>query len=181
MKKDLIKKIEIPENVEVEIAGTQVKVKGPEGENIKEFKIRKIKLEKKEKEIIISSKNATKNEKKIMNSINAHLNNMIRGVQEKFNYKMKICYNHFPITVEIKDKEAIIKNFLGEKIARRAKILDGVEVKINKDFVEINSTNREAAGQTAGNFEKATWIRMRDRRIFQDGIFITNKPRREEE
>ena len=116
-----------------------------------------------------------------MNSINAHLNNMIRGVQEKFNYKMKICYNHFPITVEIKDKEAIIKNFLGEKIARRAKILDGVEVKINKDFVEINSTNREAAGQTAGNFEKATWIRMRDRRIFQDGIFITNKPRREEE
>ena len=41
MKKDLIKKIEIPENVEVEIAGTQVKVKGPEGENIKEFKIRK--------------------------------------------------------------------------------------------------------------------------------------------
>ena len=115
-----------------------------------------------------------------MNTLAAHINNMIKGVQHKFEYKLKVCFSHFPITIEIKENEANIKNFLGEKTPRKAKILDDVEVKIDKDIVEIISNNRESAGQTAANFEKATWIRMRDRRIFQDGIFITHKPGREE-
>ena len=108
-------------------------------------------------------------------TIVAHLNNLIKGVQEKYEYTMKMCFNHFPMTVDLSPKEAVIKNFLGEKIARRAKIVDGVNVKINKDIVVITSVDKEAAGQTAANFETATKIRNRDRRVFQDGIFITNK------
>lgn len=179
MKKDLTKKIKIPEGIEVSIDGNTINAKGKE-ENSRTFKIKNIKLEKKDKEIIISSKNATKKEKKVMNTISAHINNLFSGVQNKFNYELKICFSHFPITVEVKEKEAIIKNFLGEKIARKAKILKDVEVKVDRDVIEIASKNRESAGQTAANFEKATWIRMRDRRIFQDGIFITKKPGRKE-
>lgn len=179
MKKSLFNEIEIPEGVEVEVKGNLVKTKGKEGENIREFDARNISIEKKENKIILGNKKSTKREKKMINTITKHLKNMIAGVQEKFEYKLKICFSHFPMTVELKGNEAIIKNFLGEKVPRKAKILENVEAKLEKDKIILYSTNKELAGQTAANFEKATRISLRDRRIFQDGIFITNKPGKE--
>ena len=114
-----------------------------------------------------------------MNTIASHIKNMIKGVQEKFEYQLKICFSHFPINVEIKDKEAIIKNFLGEKIPRKTKIPEGVEVEVDKDIIKVRSVNKELAGQVAADFEIATKIRKRDKRVFQDGIFIINKAGKE--
>lgn len=179
MKKEIFQNIKIPEGIEVNLDEDALTVKGPEGENKRTFDVAKLVFEKKENEIIIGSKKATKREKKMMNTIKAHIKNMIEGVQKKFEYKLKICFVHFPITVEIKENEAIIKNFLGEKIPRKLRIPKGVEVKIDKGIISISSLNKELAGQAAANFEKATRIKMRDRRIFQDGIFIINKPGKE--
>lgn len=175
MKKPLSQIIEIPGGINVEVDGTKLIVKGPEGENEKEFNITNLDFEKKDNKIVIGNKKATKKEKRNMNTIAAHIKNMIEGVQKKFEYKMKICFSHFPISVDIKGNEALIKNFLGERTARKARIPSGVDVKVEKDIIIITSSNKELAGQTAANFENATKISKRDRRIFQDGIFITNK------
>ena len=179
MKKEIFQEIEIPEGVEVNIKGNEVIVKGKEGENRRMFRIGKIKLEKKDNKIIIGYKNATKNEKKMMNTIAAHIKNIIRGVQEKFEYQLKVCFSHFPITVKIDGKEVMVKNFLGEKIDRKTKIPEGVDVKVDKDIITISSIDIEKAGEAAANFERVTKIRMRDRRVFQDGIFIIHKAGRE--
>ena len=104
---------------------------------------------------------------------------MVKGVQEKFEYKLKVCFSHFPISVDVKGNGATIKNFLGEKIPRKLQIPLGVDVQVNKEIIIINSSNKELVGQAAANFERATRIRKKDRRIFQDGIFITNKAGKE--
>lgn len=179
MKKEFFQNIKIPDGVEVDLDENTLTVKGSEGENKKVFNVIGLIFEKKDNQIIIGSKKTTKKEKKIINTITAHIKNMIKGVQKKFEYKLKICFIHFPITIEIKDDEAIIKNFLGEKIPRKLKILQGVEVKVDKEIISVSSPSKELAGQTAANFEKATRITMKDRRIFQDGIFIINKPGKE--
>jgi len=179
MKKELSQTIEIPEGVEVNLEGKTLNVKGKEGEIKKTFNIVKLVFEIKENQIVIGNKKATKSEKRMMNTIASHIKNMIKGVQEKYEYKLKICFSHFPITVEVQGNEAIVKNFLGEKIPRKVKILEGVEVKVDKEIITITSHNKELAGQTAANFEKATKVGARDRRVFQDGIFITSKNGRE--
>ena len=175
MRREIFQEIEIPQGVEIEVDGDIVKVKGKNGETEKKFNTRKFKIEKKENKILIGSKEATKKEKRLINTNMAHIKNMISGVQDKFEYKMKVVYSHFPITVEAHGNEITIKNFLGEKVPRKSKILPHVDVKVNGDFITINSANKESAGQTAANLEKATWIRNKDRRVFQDGIFITSK------
>ncbi len=179
MKKELFKTIEIPEGVEVNLEKDIISVKGPEGENKREFDITNLSLEKKDNQIIIGSKKATKKEKKVMMTIVAHIKNMIKGVQEKFEYTLKIVFSHFPITAEMQGKEVIIKNFLGEKIPRKVVIRDGAEVKIEKDIITVSSVDKEIAGQVAANFEMATKVPLKDRRVFQDGIYITNKAGRE--
>jgi large subunit ribosomal protein L6 len=179
MKKEIIKKIEIPEGIEVKIDEGKISVKGKEGENSREFNINNMYFEKKGNELILGSKKATKVDKKIINSILAHIQNMIEGVQKKFEYQLKICFNHFPITVELSGNNVTIKNFLGEKIPRTTKIIEGCDVKLNKEIITVTSLNKESAGQTAANFEMATKIRNRDRRVFQDGIFIINKAGKE--
>lgn len=179
MRREIFQKIEIPEGVEAELNGNVLKVRGSEGENVRRLNSRGIDVEKKENEIMIGSKAATKKEKRMINTVSAHIRNMIKGVQEKFEYQLKIAHSHFPMTVDLQGNHAIIKNFLGEKVPRKAKIPEGVEVNIDNNVITITSTNKELAGQAAANFEKSTRISMRDRRIFQDGIFMINKAGKE--
>jgi len=175
MKRDLIKEIEIPEGIEAEIKGNSIKITGPQGEVKREVDADNLVFEKKDNKIIISCKKATKKEKKMINTITAHIKNMLKGAKEKFEYELKIVFSHFPITAEVQGKKVIIKNFLGEKIPREADIPEGVEVDVKKDIITIKSSNIESVGRAAASIERATKIRLRDRRIFQDGIYITNK------
>ncbi|MBT4258095.1 50S ribosomal protein L6 [archaeon] len=175
MKKELFQEIEIPEGVEITLNDGEVAVKGKEGELKRTFNVARIIFEKKDNKIIIGNKKATKTEKKLMNSITAHIKNMILGVQNKFEYKLKICFSHFPFTVDIQGNVATIKNFLGEKINRKCIIPKDADVKINKQEITVTAINKEIAGQAAANFENATKIRNRDKRVFQDGIYITEK------
>lgn len=179
MKKELFQEIEIPEGIEVKIDDATILVKGPEGENERTFNKNKLVFEIKDNKIFVGQKLATKTEKKMMNTFAAHIKNMIAGVQNKFEYTLKVCSTHFPINLEVEGKSISIKNFLGEKIPRNAKILDGSDVKIEGDIITVTSLNKELAGQTAANFETATRIGKRDRRVFQDGIFIINKAGKE--
>ena len=103
----------------------------------------------------------------------AHLANMIKGVNSGFRYEMKIVFAHFPMKVVAKGNTVTIDNFLGEKATRTAVIADGVKVK--GDIVTIEGNNVEHVGQTAANLEKATAVKGRDIRVFQDGVYPISK------
>ena len=175
MKKNLFNEVEIPEGVSVELDGSTFKFKGKEGENSRTFNLGRLDVKIENNKITLGNTKSTKTEKKLMNTICAHLRNLIVGVQEKFEYKLKICYGHFPFTVKQQGKEIVIKNFLGEKVDRFVSVPEGVEVEIQKDIISVKSIDKEIAGQASANFEAATKIKGRDKRTFQDGIYIIEK------
>jgi large subunit ribosomal protein L6 len=175
MKKEFSQEITIPEGVEIRKEEKTIFVKGTHGEISKKFDFGKLKYENKDGKILLSQVASTRNDKRMINTIAAHLKNMINGVENKFENKLKICSSHFPINVEVKGEIVLIKNFLGEKTPRKCKIPKGVEIEVNKDIITLKSPNKELVGQAAANFETATKVRNRDRRVFQDGIYITSK------
>jgi large subunit ribosomal protein L6 len=175
MKIDLIKKIEIPEEVTLNIEKNIIKIKGPKGENEKKIFHPRVSIKKENNEIILESKKSSKREKKMINTLRAHISNIIKGAKDGYEYQLKICSGHFPMNVSIQNKFVIIKNFFGEKVPRKAKILDNVEVKIEGDIIKVKGTDKENVSQTASNIEQSTRRTGFDRRIYQDGIWITNK------
>lgn len=175
MKKDLTRTIEIPEGVQAEIKEYTVTVKADGKEISKIFRPGRVTLKVEGNQFKLNAQNATRRESKMMGTINAHIKNMIKGVREEFIYKMEVCNVHFPMNVKADNNTVTIKSFLGQKTDRKAKILPETKVEIKRSKITITSPSIENAGQTAANIEKASRLTGKDRRIFQDGIFITEK------
>jgi len=179
MRAGLLKdEIQIPEKVHVTIQDGVVTVKGPQGEVSKKLKHPKVKLEVKGKNVVVTSEFPRKAEKALVGTYGAHVRNMLRGVADGFEYKMKVVYAHFPVKTSVKGDTFVIDNFLGEKHPRKAKILGATKVDVKGDQVSLKGPNVEDVGQTAANIERATKIKGFDPRIFQDGIYIIEKPGR---
>ncbi len=174
------KTIEIPNDVEVKIQEKKVIVKGKKGEIEKDFfnpvYNKFIKMNVNNNVFEVESITDKRDIKALVGTIESHVKNMIKGVSEGYTCIMKIHYLHFPINVSVKGDEVHIKNFLGEKGDRIAKIVGGVKVNAGKDEIVITGINKEDVGQTAANIEQACFVKNKDRRVFQDGIFIYKKP-----
>ncbi|MBI4895758.1 MAG: 50S ribosomal protein L6 [Candidatus Aenigmarchaeota archaeon] len=170
------KVLEIPENVNIELKDRKVVVNGPKGQIQRDFNDprynRSVTIEREGSAIVIQSPSEKRKIKAMVGTINAHINNMCKGVVEGVEYRMKIFYSHFPITVEAKGGKVLIKNFLGEKSIRIGKIVGKTKVDVKKDEVILTGINIEEVGLTASNIERACRLSNRDRRIFFDGIYL---------
>lgn len=175
MKKELKYEAEILDGVEAKLKGKTLFVKGVKGEDSRTFHYPGVEIKIEDNKVVLYCKRATKKEKSMMGVFLAHVNNMIKGVKESFVYKLKVCSGHFPMNIEIKNENVIIHNFLGEKKQRLARLRKGVSASINGDIITVEGYNKEATGQSGANIENATRISKRDRRIFQDGIFLIDK------
>ena len=177
MKKNIRKIIKIPEKTEARIELPRVVITGPLGCIEKKFKFKDIVIKKEDNNIVVEHEKATKNDKKMINTIVSHIANMVRGVREGFEYELQICSTHFPITVKVNKENnvLVIKNFLGEDKDRVVKLLSGINVKVEGDIITVSSINKELAGQQAANIEAVSRIKKHDRRVFQDGIWIIKK------
>ncbi|MBN1941365.1 MAG: 50S ribosomal protein L6 [Candidatus Diapherotrites archaeon] len=175
MKKDaLTVKIPVPEGIQVNIEGKVVSVKGPKGELKRELP-KEISAKKGNNEIILEATSKKRKTFASLKSLEKILQNNIKGANKEFEYQLKIVFSHFPINVAVKGNLVEINNFLGGKRPRTAKIVPGAKVEVKGKDIFTRASSKEAAGQTAANIESAAKVSGRDKRIFQDGIFIVKK------
>jgi len=166
------RKIEIPQGIELIVQTPFVTVKGPKGEMKKRLLSKEITSERSQNQLKFILKNAKRTEKMQLGTLCAHIRNMIEGVKNGYTYRLKICSSHFPMSVVVQGNDIIIKNYLGERHPRKARILEGVKAKVEANIITLEGNDIELVGQTASNIELAAQIRDKDRRVFQDGIYI---------
>lgn len=164
---DLTTSIGIPDGVKVSAQQGVVKCTGPKGEIVKAFKPKDLKIIVEGQKITVSSP-----DRSMANTVEAHLKNMFRGAKDGYVHKLKAIYSHFPLTLEVKGKEILIKNFIGEKQPRKAKVVGSTKVEPKGQEVTVSGPSKEDVGQTIANLKTATKIRKRDSRVFQDGLYL---------
>ena len=167
--------IRVPEGVKVTIKGPEVKVKGKAGELTRRFASRDIQLKQEGDTVLVHADLPRRKTRALVGTYAAHIRNMVNGAAKEYEYKMKICFSHFPIKVKVQADRIVIENFLGERTPRRARLMPGSKVKVAGEEILVTGADVEAVSQTAANIEQACIIRGFDQRVFQDGIYITQK------
>lgn len=165
----------VPEEINIEITGSKVRVSGPKGQLEKQFPIREIKIEKSENKIKVSTESERRESKALVGTTIAHIRNMIHGITKGFVYRLRLVYSHFPITVKVEKDKIVIQNFLGERKPRVAKIVGNTQVKVEGSDVVVSGINLDEVSQTAGDIELSTRITGYDKKIFQDGIYLVSR------
>lgn len=157
-------KIELPSGVSISLARNEFTISGPKGKVTATIPPVTAKAE--GNAVTISG-----SDKSFVNTAVALVKSATKGVTEGYTRKLQIVYAHFPITIEQKGAVMVIKNFLGEKNPRKAKIAGDTKVKVEKEFISVSGPDQYGVGQTAANLKQATHIRFKDPRVFQDGIY----------
>ena len=172
---DIKEVIAAPENVKINLDTDILTVEGEKGNLTRTFSHPRIDIKQNGNSIEINCVKPRRKEKALAGTYAAHMRNMLKGVSEGFEYTMKTVYSHFPIKTAVEGNLFVIQNFLGERSARKAKILDGVTVVAKGDDVTVSGIDKEKVGQTVANIERATKVTRRDIRVFQDGVYRTSK------
>lgn len=180
MDKEVITTIKVPNGIETMVDAHHITIKTDKGEQKREFKSHRIVFEKKGNDIVIIGSPVNKQTRALMNTFIAHIQNMVIGMTFGYKYDLKITYSHFPMTAEIKNDVVYIKNFLGEKFPREARIVGATKVEIKGQDITVTGFNKEEVGQTATNIEQAAKVRGRDIRRFTDGVYLEKKGNIEE-
>jgi large subunit ribosomal protein L6 len=169
---EVSKTIQVPDEVNLSLDGKKISVKGAKGSLTRDFSFAPIAIEGEGKTVRISAKWPRKKEAALVGTIYSHIQNMITGVTKGYQYKLKIVFSHFPISVKVQDKSVLIENFTGERRPRKIKIIGSVKVKIEPDDIIVEGANLEEVSQTAANIEQSTRVRNKDPRVFLDGIYV---------
>lgn len=169
---EISKTIQVPDDVDLNLDGRKITVKGEKGTLMRDFSFAPISMEADGKSVRVWAEWPRKKEAALVGTIYSHIQNMISGVEKGFTYKLKIVFSHFPISVKVQGKTFLIENFTGERRARRVKIVGDVQVKIESEDIIVQGINLEDVSQTAANIEQATKVKKKDPRVFLDGIYV---------
>jgi len=170
--------VEIPKEISFTLKDKVITIKGNKGEIIKDFShMKKVDMVYAENKLTVSANFPRKTTEAKLGTLRSIIQNMMDGVTRGYTYKMKIAYSHFPITVATDGNKILIKNFIGERSPRITYKAGKhpIDVKATKEDVVISGIDKEEVGQTAANIQRTCRIRQKDKRIFQDGIYVFEK------
>lgn len=172
--------LQLPEDASAEMDHLELTVEGPEGSVTRRLWYPDISVEVTDDAVVIESEADDAKTMSTIGTFESHVQNMFHGVTAGWEYEMEVFYSHFPMQVRAESAEIVIENFLGEKAPRTTPIHGDTEVEIDEELITLTGPSIEDVGQTAADIEQLTRVPGKDVRVFQDGVYITEKPNRGE-
>jgi len=170
--------LEIPDDVSAEMDHLELTVEGPQGSVTRRLWYPDVSVDIDGDELVIESEEDDAKTRATVGTFESHVENMFHGVTEGWEYEMEIFYSHFPMQVRAEGDEVVIENFLGEKAPRKTPIHGDTDVEVDGEEITLSGPSIEDVGQTAADIEQLTRVTDKDVRVFQDGVYITQKPNR---
>ncbi|MFC7231197.1 50S ribosomal protein L6 [Saliphagus sp. GCM10025308] len=170
--------LDIPDDVTAEVDHLDVTIEGPEGSVTRRLWYPDVTVDVDDDRVVIESETENAKTNATVGTFESHIRNAFHGVTEGWEYEMEVFYSHFPMQVRVEGEEVVIENFLGEKAPRRTTIHGDTEVNVDGEALTLSGPNKEHVGQTAADIEQLTKVKGKDTRVFQDGVYITQKPQK---
>ena len=173
--------IAVPEDCVATVKARVVTLVGPRGTLTKSFKHQSLDIVKvSDRKIRVDCWFGGKKDICCVRTICSHIENLVVGVRQGFNYKMKFVYAHFPIngTITNEGDGIEIRNFLGEKRVRVVEMREGVKISKTagvKDQIEIEGNSIDDVSIAASQIRGICRVRNKDIRKFLDGIYVSEK------
>lgn len=139
------KPIIIPDGVTVKVTGKEVRVKGSKGE-LSLIVDNAVNIEMKDKEMNLSIGDKTKENKSIWGTTRMLIANLIQGVSQGFEKRLEIQGIGFKAALQGKNKIILSIGFT-HPVELTAP--EGVEFKLEKNFIIVSGIDKQKVGQIA--------------------------------
>jgi len=170
--------LQIPDDASADVDHLDLTVEGPNGSVTRRLWYPDVSVSLDGDTVVIESDEDDAQTMSTVGTFESHVENMFYGVTAGWEYELEVFYSHFPMQLSVEDDAVVIENFLGERAPRRTEIHGDTEVDVDEETVTVRGPDIEAVGQTAADIEQLTRVTDKDVRVFQDGVYITDKPNR---
>jgi large subunit ribosomal protein L6 len=170
--------VDLPEGVSASFANGNLLVTGPLGKVSQDFSKVPVMLAVKDSKVNASTTGTRRKDKAILNTAKSMVTNAIDGVVSGYEYKLKLVFAHFPVTVRVQGSRVLVENFYGERAPRVADIVGDSKVEVKGEDITVTGVSIRDVGQTAANLEQATKVKRKDQRVFLDGVYIYERIRK---
>ncbi|VDO03598.1 unnamed protein product [Rodentolepis nana] len=170
--------IKVPTNVKVTVNSRVVTVKGKRGTLRRNFRHLAVDIKATNRKVTVTKYFGVRKELAAVRTVCSHIENMIKGVQFGFQYKMQTLHAHFPINIIVPEGGNVvhIKNFLGEKTTRTIPMAPGVKAiteSSGSDALLIQGNDLESVSKCAALIQQSCAARHKDIRKFLDGVYVS--------
>lgn len=139
----------IPKDVEVKIENQEVTVKGPKGELSREVRP-EIKVSQKDGKIFVLPQRETKKTKAFWGLTRSLVANMVQGVSEGFEKKLRLKGLGFK--AEVKDNILVLRVGFSHPVS--VKTPEGIKFSMEGNIVTVSGIDKEKVSQTAASIRK---------------------------
>nr|XP_027202228.1 60S ribosomal protein L9-A-like [Dermatophagoides pteronyssinus] len=172
--------IPIPSGVTIKINSRIITVTGPHGTIVKDFRHLPIEIVVEDEKLTARMWLCTNKRKACLRTLCSRISNMFKGVLNKFQYKMRLVYSHFPININIIENGTVveIRHFLGEGRTRVVKLSDDVICEKSstvKDELILIGIDIDKVSRSCALLRQNALVRNKDIRQFLDGIYVSEK------